>query len=148
MLPEGFDMRREEGKNITELMVYPAKVATFLQIHNLIAKVDKEDLDKIVVSQERAYDAEAPDIMAKYEGVIIDIICHGLHNRRGPYPAYMPEFIRANCTWRDLHVILNSILSRLGQMAFIESTTALTRVGPGAAEMIALQKNLQTWRQN
>ena len=146
MLREDFPVIKKDDQTFTELVIIPAKVVTFLRIYPLIAKIEKEDLEKITVTPERPFDEAAPEIMVKYTDVIIEIICIGLHNRRGEYPEYMPDFIRENCAFRDLHVILNAILFRLGTMAFIDSTTILMKVGPGAEEMIALQKNLTSWQ--
>ena len=147
MLPEDFPVTKKDDQTFTELVIIPAKVGTFLRIYPLIAKIEKEDLEKITVSPERAFDVNAPEIMLKYTEVIIEIICIGLHNRRGEYPEYMPEFIKENCAFRDLHVILNAILFRLGTMAFTDSTTMLMKVGPGAEGMIALQENLTSWKE-
>jgi hypothetical protein len=146
MLPEGFPVVEKDGVTTTELVVYPAKVGTFIRIYPLLSKIDPQDIEKITVTQERAFDPSAPEVMGRYAETIVEIICVALHNKKGDYPPYMPEFIRENCSFRDLHVIVNSILARLGTMAFIDSTTELMKVGPGAEEMIALQKNLQSWR--
>jgi len=152
MLPENFPAKketREEREILTsEIVIEPQKVGSFFRMYHLISKIDKEDLEKISVSQERDFDESAPEIIAKYGPVIIEIICVGIHNKKGEYPKYMPEFIRENCTWKDLHFFLNAILFRIGTLSFINSTTALMRVGPGAEEMIALQKNLDSWMRN
>ena len=133
-----------EGKEITSIIIEPQKVGTVFRLLPLISKIDKEDLEQLTVNNDRDFDEAAPKIIAKYGDIIIELICIGHHNRKGQYPKYMPEFFRENCTWKDLHFFLNAILFRMGSTAFINSTTMLTKVGPGAAEMIALQKNLES----
>lgn len=148
MLDKDFPMTMENGKASTKIVIEPQKVGTVQRLTPLIMRIDKEDLEKVTVNTERDFDESAPELFAKYADVIIEIICVGLHNRKGPYPKYMPEFLKENCTWRDLHFFLNAILFRMGTLAFIDSTTMLTKVGPGAAEIIALQNNLESWRKN
>lgn len=130
----------------TELYIGMMKVSTVMRLQTLIRGIDREDLEKVSVTPDRPFDEGAPELFEKYTDLIVEIICTGLHNNKGPFPDYMPEFIRANCTWRDFHVLLNAITFRMGSMAFINSTTALMSVGPGAEEMIALQKNLMSWK--
>ena len=128
----------------TEIIIEPQKTGTVMRLHPLITKIDQEDLEKISVNQDRPFDEAAPGIMAKYHDVIVEAICIGIYNRKGPFPEYMPEFLRENCTWKDLHYFLNAILFRMGTLSFINSTTLLTKMGPGAEEIIALQKNLES----
>lgn len=135
-------------KRSTSIVIEPQKVGTFFRFSTLLSKIQHEDLEKITVDQERDFDVSAPEAIAKYGPVIVEIICVGIHNRKGAFPEYMPEFIRENCTWKDLHFFLNAILFRIGTMAFTNSTTLLKKVGPRAAEKIALQKNLTSWQKN
>jgi len=138
-----------EEKTMDKIVIEPQKVGTVFRLIPLINKIKKEDLEKISVNTERDFDESAPELFAKYGEIIIEVICIGLHNRKGTYPEYMPEFLKENCTWGDLHFFLNAILFRMGTIAFINSTTELMKVGPGAVEMIALQKkNLETWMEN
>ena len=134
-----------EGVVIESIKIEPLKVGTVFRINPLLIKIDKEDLKKISVNIERDFDESAPEIFEKYSDLIIQIICIGIHNRKGNYPEYMPEFLKENCRWKDLHMLLNAVVFRMGTLAFIDSTTILTKVGPGAAEIIALRENLESW---
>jgi len=137
-----------EGVIIDKIRITPLKVGTVFRITPLLSKIKKEDLEKISVSKDRDFDERAPELFEKYGDLIIQVVCIGIHNRRGEYPRYMPEFLKENCRWKDLHLLLNAILFRMGTLAFIDSTTEVMKVGPGAAEIIALQKNLKSWKQN
>jgi len=129
----------------TQIVIEPQKAGTVFRLIPLIAKIKQEDMEKVTVNTERDFDEAAPALIGKYGDIIIQAICLGIHNRKGPYPEYMPEFLRENCTWKDLHFFLNSILFRMGTIAFTKSTTMLMKVGPGAEETIALQKaNLES----
>ena len=120
------------------IVISPAKVGTVFRITPLIAKIDTEDLDKITVSHKRKFAAEAVELFGKYGDVILEIICLGIHNQQDEYPEYLKPFLVTNCTWEDLHILLNAILFRLGTLGFINSTTAVTKVGlMDAEEMIA-----------
>jgi len=135
-----------EGVVIDKISIYPLKVGTVFRIIPQISKIRKEDLEKISVNPERDFDESAPEVMGQHGDVIIEVICLGIHNKKGAYPEYYPEMLRENCTWKELHLLLNAVLFRFGTMAFIGSTTALMKVGPGAEEIIALQKNLESWK--
>jgi len=135
-----------EGVTIDKITIHPLKVGTVFRIIPLIGKIFKKDLEKITVNMERDFDEAAPGVIGKYGETIIEIICLGIHNRKGAFPGYMPEFLKENCRWKDLHLLLNAVLFRMGTRAFTDSTTALMRVGPGAEEIIALQRNLESWR--
>lgn len=151
MLPEDFPIKKEvideDEKMICEIIIEPQKVGTFFRMYPLISRIKEADLEKIIVNEKKDFDKDAPKVIADYGDVLVDIICIGIHNKKGTYPSFWPEFIRENCTWKDIHFFLNAILFRIGTMAFTDSTTLLKKVGPGAAEKIALQKNLESWKE-
>jgi len=141
MLPKGVKM--------DTITIHPLKVGTVFRISPLIAKIDIKDLEEIAISKDQKYDPSIQDLFGKYADTILEIICLGVHNRKSPYPDYLKDFLKENCTWEDLHIILNGILFRMGAMSFINSTTALMSVGlMDAAEIIALRKNLERWITN
>jgi hypothetical protein len=143
------DSMLPQGVKMDSITIHPLKVGTVLRISPLIARIDKKDFEKITVSKDQKYDPGIQGPIEKYSEIILEIICLGIHNRKSPYPDYLKEFLKENCTWEDLHIILNGILFRMGAMSFINSTTALTSVGlMDAAEIIALQKNLERWGTN
>lgn len=148
MLPDEFPTTKENEKLMTEIVIEPQKVGTVFRFLPLVSKIKKEDLAKITVSLERDFDESAPEVMARYGDTILEVICLGIHNRKTPYPDYLPVFLKENCTWKDMHFLLNAILFRMGTMAFINSTIRLTEMGPGAEELIALQTNLESWKRN
>jgi hypothetical protein len=139
------DSMLPDGVTIDKIRITPLKVGTVLRITPLLGKIKTHDLEKISVNRDRDFDESAPELFDKYSDLIIEVICIGIHNRKSSYPDYMPGFLKENCLWKDLHMLLNAILYRMGTLAFIDSTTALMKVGPGAAETIALQRNLESW---
>jgi len=139
------DSMLPKGVTINEIVITPAKVGTVFRITPLLAKIDQADLDNITVNHERKFAAAAVELFEKYSDVILEVVCLGIHNKIGDYPDYLKDFLKANCTWEDLHILLNAILFRLGSLGFINSTTRMSKVGlTDAAEMIALQKNLES----
>lgn len=134
-----------EGVTIESIKIESLKVGTVFRINPLLTRIDKEDLKKISVNNERDFDESAPEIFEKYSDLIIQVICIGIHNRKGNYPEYLPEFLKENCRWKDLHMLLNAVIYRMGTLAFIDSTIMLMKMGPGAAEIIALRENLESW---
>ncbi len=139
-----------KGVVVDEIIIHPLKVATVERIYPFYSKIEKEDLQSIVVKEDQDKDPDelTSEVIEKYKDVIVEIICLGIHNHSSPYPEYMPEFLKANCPWEDLHFMFNSVLYRMGTRSFVRCVSLLMRVGPGAAEMIALQKNLESWKQN
>lgn len=84
--------------------------------------------------------------MDKYSDIILDIVCLGIHNRSSEPPIWFREVLMDNSTWEDIAILLNAILYRIGYYPFCKSITILRNVSPlGEAEIIAAQKNLQSW---
>jgi len=141
MLPEGVTMDK--------ISVYPLKVGTAQRIAAISSGILLEDLDRITVNENAAFDPKAPEIFRKYSDSILDIVCIGIHNKQSQFPEYLKKYLEANCTWEDLHILLNAVLFRMGTMSFISSTTDLKRVGlQSDMELIAMQKNLKSWGKN
>lgn len=135
-----------KGTKIDTLTIKPLKTGTWFAINPLLLNIGKDDLDKISANKERAFDPEAPELFEKYFDLILKVISMGIHNKSGKYPKWLPEFLKANCTWEDLHVLLNAITYRLGNKSFYNSIMTLASVSPmGEAEMIALQNNQKSW---
>ncbi len=135
-----------EGKEVKEIVITPLKVRTWFRIKPLLLKIEKEDLNKITSNEQRAFDSEAPEIFSKYDKLLIDIICIGIHNKNTDQPSWFKDVLIDNCQWQDLHILLNAILFRLGTNPFYRSITQLQRVSPiSEAEIIALQKNAASW---
>ena len=137
-----------EGKNPGEsIVISPITVRTWFKIKPLILSIDKVDLDKLIEKEERTPDADLIDIIAKYDSMLFDILCIGIHNKKSDPPAWFKETLKDNCTWEDVYVLLNAILFRLGYNPFINSITTLANVSPMTeAEIIAAQKNLESWK--
>lgn len=133
------------GVKIDKILIYPLTAGTVFRITSIIAQIDQDDLDGITVNKDRDYNEKAPELFGKYGDVILDAIAVGIHNKKEPPPEYLKEYLQENCTWKDLHVLLNAILYRMGTLAFINSTTESMKVGLKAEEIIALQKNLNSW---
>lgn len=135
-----------KGVKIDHITINLLKVGTVMRITPLCAEINQQDFEKLISSKESPFHPEAPALIEKHTPTIIKIICHGIHNKKGKYPGYMERFIQQNFTMSDLHVLLNAVLFRMGQLSFLKSTTELKRVGLESKEIIALQKNLESWK--
>lgn len=150
-LPAEFDFEARDtsmlpdGVTLNKILIYPLTAGTVFRITSIITQIDQEDLDGITVNKDRDYNEKAPELFGKYGDIILDAIALAIHNKKEPPPQYLKEFLQENCTWKDLHVLLNAILYRMGTLAFISSTTDMKKVGLKAEEIIALQKNLNSW---
>lgn len=137
-----------EGKDPGDkIVISPITVRTWFKLKPLILSIDKVDLDKLIEKEERTPDADLIDIIAKYDSLLFDILCIGIHNKKSDPPKWFNEALKDNCTWEDVYVLLNAILFRLGYNPFTNSITTLTNVSPMTeAEIIAAQKNLESWK--
>ena len=75
-----------EGKDLGDtIVIKPITVRTWFRIRPLILQIEKEDLEKIVVKKDEV-NLDLADIMAKYDDLIVDIICLGIHNKKSNPP--------------------------------------------------------------
>ena len=138
-----------DGVKIDKITIYPQKVGTALRIAAIAREIDSEDLKKITVNQKSAFHIKAPELFVKHSETLLEIICLGIHNAQDSYPSYLKDYLKENCTWEDLHVLLNAVLFRMGTLSFINSTISLKKVGlQSSMEIIAMQKNLKSWEKN
>jgi len=140
---ESVPPRKDVGDSI---VISPITVRTWFKLKPLLMSVEKEDFDKLIEKQERTPDAELTEIIAKYDELIFEIICIGIHNKKSDPPAWFREVLKDNCTWEDVYILLNAIFFRIGYNPFCNSITMLTSdVSPMTeAEIIAAQKNLES----
>lgn len=88
-------------------------------------------------------------VMGKYDELIFEVICLGIHNKRGNMPRWFRDVLKDNCTWEDLYVLFNAVTFRLNSNSFFNTITALGVVSPlGEEEIIALQRNSESWSRN
>ncbi|MGL5958097.1 MAG: hypothetical protein ACRCZZ_05850 [Phocaeicola sp.] len=128
------------------VVVTPITVRTWFKLRPLLLQIDREDLESIVVQQGET-SIDAIDMMDKYGDLLLDIVCIGIHNKPSDPPEWFKEALKDNSTWGDIRILLNAILYRIGQFPFYKSITTLQSVSPtGETEIIAAQKNLQSWR--
>lgn len=139
-IPEG----KEPGDTI---VIKPITVRTWLKLKPLLLQIEQNDIDKVVAKNGVEFDSEIMDIIIKYDELIFDIVCLGINNKKRDMPQWFNETLKDNCTWEDIYILLNAILFRLLVNPFFNSITLLKSVSPlGEAEIIALQKNSQTWK--
>lgn len=152
-----------EGKNPGEaISIKPITVGTWFRMRPLLAAIDKADVERLIARPKPEGDAPEDDrpttdgtpsadalvIMQRYGELVFEIVCLGIHNRPGDMPRWFRETLQESATWRDLYVLLNAILYRLGVQSFSNSITVLKAVSPlGEEEMIALQRNKTAWTQ-
>lgn len=137
-----------EGKKLGDsIVITPLTVRTWFRIKPLLLYIDKQDREILTANKYTGFKNEIADLMAKYDEIIFEIVCLGIHNKRGNMPAWFREVLKDNCTWEDLYVLLNAILFRIGCNPFSRTITALEAVSPlSEEELIALQKNNETWK--
>lgn len=135
------------GKVVERITIHPLKVGTVFRIKSLLASIPSEEMAIITTNEERKFGPESPAIFEKYSDLILDIINISIFNKKGDPPSWFREMLKENCTWEDLHIILNAILFRMGSRPFCSSITALMKtVSPQEEkEIIALSRNLKSW---
>lgn len=128
------------------IVIKPMTVGTWFRLKPLLASVDKEDIQTIVSNGEPVFNQKTGDIMQKYDVLLFEIACVGIHNKNGDMPQWFRETLKKNCTWQDIFIIINAIFFRLNHISFMNSITLTRSVSPlGEEEIIALQENKKTW---
>lgn len=137
-----------EGKKLGDsIVITPLTVRTWFRIKPLLLYIDKQDREILTANKDTGFNNEIADLMAKYDEIIFEIVCLGIHNKRRNMPAWFREVLKDNCTWEDIYILLNAILFRIGCNPFSRTITALEAVSPlSEEELIALQKNNETWK--
>ena len=136
-----------KGKNTGDhITISPITVRTWFQLKPLLVMIDKEDIDVLKVKKGSEFDSELIDVMMKYDSLLFEIICIGIHNKEGDMPKWFREVLADSCSWEDLYILLNAVLFRLGSTSFSNSIIALKAVSPfEEEEIIALQENKTKW---
>lgn len=137
-----------EGKKLGDsIVITPLTIRTWFRIKPLLLYIDKQDREILTANKDTGFNNEIADLMAKYDEIIFEIVCLGIHNKRGNMPAWFREVLKDNCTWEDIYILLNAILFRIGCNPFSRTITALEAVSPlSEEELIALQKNNESWK--
>ena len=128
------------------IMITPITVRTWFKLKPLLLQIDKADFEKLTTTDPPALSPDFPEIMSKYDDLLLDIICLGIHNRKTDPPAWFRETLKDNTTWEDIGILLKAILFRIGYTPFYNSIMTLKSMSPlTEAEMIAAQNNLKSW---
>lgn len=128
------------------IMITPITVRTWFRMKPLLLKIKKDDLDNLLIREGKGFSSDTIDIINRYDELLLDIICLGIHNQKTDPPTWFREVLKDNSTWEDIGILLNAILFRLGYNPFYKSITMLKNVSPMTeAEIIAAQKNAQSW---
>lgn len=128
------------------ITITPLTVRSWFRIKPFLLSIEKEDLAKITAYKEGEFIPELPEIMNKYDQIIMNIICIGLHNQKSEPPVWFRDVLADNCTWEDTRILLNAILYRIGYNSFYKSIMTLKNMSPlNEAEIIAARKNLKSW---
>ena len=141
-IPKG----KSPGENI---VVSPITTRTWFKIKPLLLSIDKSDLEKLIEKEgeNKTPTAELIELMAKYDELIFEIVCAGIHNKKGDMPVWFREVLKDNSTWEDIHILLNAIFFRLGFNPFCKSITNTKIVSPMTdAEIIAAHENAKSWK--
>ena len=137
-----------EGKTAgNSIVITPITVRTWFRIKPLLLCIDKEDREVLIVDKNKGFSDRVAELIAKYDELIFEIVCLGIHNKKGDMPVWFREVLKDNCTWEDIYILLNAILYRIGYNPFSRTIIALEAVSPlSEEEIIALQKNSETWK--
>lgn len=128
------------------IVIRPITVRTWFRIRSLLLQIETEDLSRMIVKAGELAE-DFPKLMDKYGELLLDIVCLGIHNKPSDPPAWFRDVLMDNSTWEDIRILLNAILYRIGYFPFCTSITTLRNVSPiGETEIIAAQKNLQSWK--
>lgn len=136
-----------EGKLMDEyITITPLTVRSWFRVKPLLLAITPEDLQVIADIHTETFDPRIPEIMNKYDDVILSIVCIGLHNKKSDPPTWFRDTLKDNCTWEDLRILLNAILFRIGYNPFYKSIMTLKNMSPlSEAEIIAARRNLKSW---
>lgn len=136
-----------EGKSPGDhIMITPITVRTWFKIKPLLMQIQQEDLERLLLPPGKPFSSIALETINKYDELLLDVICLGVHNQKSDPPAWFREVLKDNSTWEDIGILLNAILFRLGYHPFYKSITTLKNVSPMTeAEIIAAQNNAQSW---
>jgi hypothetical protein len=128
------------------IIIHPATVSTWFRLKPLFAMIDSKDLEIAKAANGKDFNSEIADVMEKYDKLILEIICIGIHNNDGDMPEWFKKVLRDSCTWEDIYILFNAIVFRLGTSSFLNTIIAMEAVSPlDEREIIALQKNKETW---
>lgn len=137
-----------DGKHVDDYIITPITVLTWFRLKHYLIHIEQSDLDKIITKQGVEMDPDIREIMLKYDKLLFEIVCIGIHNKRGEMAEWFKEVLKDNCTWEDISILLNAIIYHIGTSAFLNTITALKAVSPlSEEEIIALQGNKDKWSQ-
>lgn len=146
-IPFDFPYRQTipEGKDPGDcIIIRPITVGTWFRIKPLLASID--DIGELISAGTPDFSEKVFRAIEKNSDVIFEIVCLGIHNKKGDMPKWFRETLEHNATWQDIYILLNAILFRLSHNPFLSSITLLKSMSPiGEAEIIALRKNRETW---
>lgn len=138
-VPEG----KDAGDYIT---ITPLTVRNWFKLKPLLILIERDDINKMIASKDHEFGDEQRDLIMKYDSLLFEIICIGIHNKCGDMPKWFREVLLDSCTWEDIYILLNAILFRIGASSFFNSIIALKAVSPlEEEEIIALQENKKKW---
>lgn len=137
-----------DGKKLGDsIVITPITVRTWFRLKPLLLNIEKQDREVLTANKDTSFSNVVADLMGKYDELIFEIVCVGIHNKRGSMPDWFREVLKDNCTWEDIYILLNAILFRIGCNPFSRSIIVLEAVSPlSEEEIIALQKNNETWQ--
>lgn len=127
------------------IVIKPITTRTWFKLKPLLMQIEKEDIN-LLEAKKGGDLGGIVEIVTKYDDLLFEIVCIGIHNRKTDMPKWFMDVLKDNCTWNDIYILLNAILFRLNINPFSNSITLCKNVSPlGEEEIIALQKNSETW---
>lgn len=139
-----------EGETVGDMItITPIKVRTWFKLKPYLIAIEEMDYNLILAKESTEFSPEISAIMAKYDDLLFNIVAIGINNKKEDMPEWYKDVLKDNCTWHDIYILLNAILFRLNFNPFLNSIILVRSVSPlSEAEIIALQKNSETWSRN
>lgn len=139
-----------KGKKVGDrIVITPITVRTWFRIKPLLLYIEEQDRVALTANKDVSFSDQIAGLMSKYDEIIFEIVCLGIHNKKGDMPVWFRNVLKDNCTWEDIYILLNAVLFRIGCNPFINTIIALKAVSPlSEEEIIALQENSDTWKRD
>lgn len=139
-----------KGKKVGDrIVITPITVRTWFRIKPLLLYIEEQDRVALIANKDVSFSDQIAGLMSKYDEIIFEIVCLGIHNKKGDMPVWFRNVLKDNCTWEDIYILLNAVLFRIGCNPFINTIIALKAVSPlSEEEIIALQENSDTWKRD
>lgn len=68
------------------IVIKPITVRTWERLKPLFVLIEQEDKDRLVALKDSVFNSEVELLISKYDNLIFEIVCIGIHNKKGDMP--------------------------------------------------------------